>query len=140
MSLGGRGSLSEFVKECRGGHAPPLAIDNVDVDVDVDVVVDLVVDTTGHPLATDVSHCGLGSALGTSSASCLQSLGRVQVHVHVHDDVHDHVATCPPDTFTGSQASDLGNCKPGPQASDLRPQVRQDRCRWVGELRPEAGW
>jgi hypothetical protein len=42
------------VKECRGGHAPPLAIDNVDVDVDVDVVVDLVVDTTGHPLATDI--------------------------------------------------------------------------------------
>jgi hypothetical protein len=34
------------VKECRGGHAPPLAIDNVDVDVDV--VADLVVDTTGH--------------------------------------------------------------------------------------------
>jgi hypothetical protein len=93
------------VKECRGGHAPPLAIDNVDVDVDVDVVVDLVVDTSGHPLATGVSHFGLRSALGTYGASCLQSLGRAHVHVHVHDDVHDHVATCPPDTFTGSQES-----------------------------------
>ena len=50
--------------------------------MDVDVVVDLVVDTTGHPLATDISHCGLGSALGTSGASYLQSLGRVQVHAH----------------------------------------------------------
>jgi hypothetical protein len=53
------------------------------VDVDVDVVVDLVVDTAGHPLATDVSRHGLGSALGTSGASYLQSLGRVHVHVHV---------------------------------------------------------
>ena len=117
---GAVGRYSERVKECRGGHAPPLAIDNVDVDVDV--VVDLVVDTTGHPLATDISHCGLGSALGTSGASCLQSLGRVQVHVHdyVHDHVHDHVATCPPDTFTGSQPSGR---RPG---LDLGPRV----CRW----------
>ena len=43
-------------------------------------VVDVVVDTDGHSLATDISHCGLGSALGTSGASCLQSLGSVQVH------------------------------------------------------------
>jgi hypothetical protein len=81
--------------------APPLAIDNVDVDVDV--VVEVVVDTTGHPLATDVTHCGLGNALGTSGASYLQSLGRVHVHDNVHDDVHDHVATNPPYTFTGSR-------------------------------------
>jgi hypothetical protein len=92
------------VKKGRGGPAPPLAIDNVDVDVDV--VVDLVVDTSGHTLGTDVSLCGLGSALGASGASYLQSLGRVQVDVHVHDDVQDHVATCPPDSFTSSVLGD----------------------------------
>ena len=65
----------------------------MDVDVVVDVVVDLVVDTTGHPLATDVPRCRLGRARGTFGASCLQSLRRVQVHVHdyVHDYVHVHV-------------------------------------------------
>jgi len=84
------------VRECRGGHAPPLTIDNVDVAGDVDVVVDLAVNTTGHLLATGSSHCGLGSALGASGASCLQSLGRVHDHDHdhVHVHVHDHVATC----------------------------------------------
>jgi len=83
--------------------------------VDVDVVVDLVVNTSSHPLATDISLCGLGSALGTSGASCLQSLGRVQVHVHVYDHVHvhDHVVTCPPDTFTGGQWSVIGDQRGG---------------------------
>jgi hypothetical protein len=62
--------------------------------VDVGVVVDVVVDTTGHPLATDISHFSLGRPLDTSGASCLQSVGRVQVHDHVH--VHDHVRrVCP---------------------------------------------
>jgi hypothetical protein len=68
------------------------------VDVDVDVDEDLVVDAAGHPMATEVQHRGLGSAVGTSGSSCLPSLARV----HVHDYVHDHVATCPSDSFTGS--------------------------------------
>ena len=91
------------MKECREGTLRlSHAIDNVDVDVDEDE--DLVVDAADHPMATEVQHCGPGSALGTSGSSCLPSLARVHVHDYVHDYVHDHVATCPPDSFTGSQA------------------------------------
>ena len=69
------------------------------MDVDVDVDVDVVVDTTGHSLATDFSHCGLGSVLGSVRFELPPERGRVSVHVHDH--VHDHVHVC--DTFTGSR-------------------------------------
>ena len=72
----------------------------------------------GKPPARGPSHFS-DRLLGTSGSSCLPGLARV----HVHDYVHDHVATCPPDSFTGSHGfADLDCTGPAdPSQGELLP-------------------
>ncbi|MCU0293318.1 MAG: hypothetical protein MUF10_15215 [Thermoanaerobaculaceae bacterium] len=75
------------------------------VDVDVDVVVDVDIDFAGHSLVNGASPRGLGHARGRSGPGRVPSVRRAHDHGHVHD----HVATCPPEGFTGSRAPFLDN-------------------------------
>ena len=73
--------------------------------MDVDVVVDVDVNSAGHSVVNEASLRGWGHARCRSGSGYEPSAGRV----HVYDHVHDHVTTCPIETFTGSLAPCLDN-------------------------------